>query len=98
MNFFINQNDTSPEIEYDLYSKGELVNLTGASVQFVMGALVDAPGVIVNNTGRVKYVWVEGDTAIAGTHKANFQVIFANGKRETYPNDGYLMIVINPEL
>jgi len=98
MNFFINQNDTSPDIECDLISNGALVDLTGASVQFVMGDLVDAPAMIVNNNGRVRYVWQDTDTAIAGTHKANFQVIFANGKRETFPNNGYILITINPEL
>lgn len=99
MNFFIKQNDTSPAMSYKLYTaQGAIVNLEGAAVRFMMEDIIDAPAAVVANQGEISYNWQQGDTAKAGTFKAEFQVNYANGGIETFPNGGYILVTILPEL
>ena len=48
------------------------------------------------------YSWAEGDTAIAGTYNAEFEVIFENatggpGKKRTFPSSSGDTLVVNIE-
>lgn len=102
MAFTLKQNDTSPAMTATLQdAAGAPVNLTGASVRFhtrrngKAAATVDAAAVIVNAAaGSVRYNWSPPDTAISGTYQAEFEVTYADGSIETYPNTGYIDVVI----
>jgi hypothetical protein len=58
-------------------------------------------GVIVTaGTGRVRYEWnsSDGDTNTADEYEGEFEVTYANGKIQTFPNDGHLPIVVTDEI
>ena len=106
MAFNIKQNDTSPQILASLKDgAGNARDITGASVRFHMKrigattASVTSDATIINAAaGTVRYAWQSGDTSTAGSFQAEFQVTFATGAIETFPNDGSIAIEITPEL
>ena len=54
--------------------------------------------VIEAAAGRVLVTFEPGDTDRAGVFVAEFEVQWSDGRRETYPTDGYLHIEIIPDL
>ena len=104
--FVIKQNDTSPIIVAFLQDeKGNAVDISGADVQFHMAdyqeeiAVVDEQAVIEDAlNGEVSYNWKSGDTLHAETYKAEFEVTFADGAVETFPNKDYIIIEVEKEL
>jgi len=99
MTFFIKRNDTSPAVEYALSTDDGPVNLTGATVRFYMGSVVDASADVLNATGGiVSYSWATGDTASYGFFNAEFEVTYSDGTKETFPNNGYISVHISPDL
>lgn len=104
--FKIKQNDTSPGIRAILKdSDNNPINLTGASLRFLM-AKYDSGDLKVNSSativtaeeGIVKYDWAAEDTEDSGMFKAEFEVTYTDSTIETFPNDGYLTVEIDPEL
>jgi len=104
MKFYIKQNDTSPSMLATLQdANGVAVNITSATVNFYMGNI---NGNIVNSTativdaeaGKVRYDWVALDTANSGMYQAEFEVIYADASKETFPNNDYISVVIKPDL
>ena len=99
--FYIKQNDTSPKIRYALLPT---VDVAGASIKFHMKnsadvTKVDAAGTIIQaNPAIVAYTWLAADTDTVGTFEAEFEVTFADGSVETYPNFGNLEIVIADDI
>ncbi len=107
MTFYIKQGDTSPGLQYLLTDAGgNPIALSGATVTFWMSAVPHtdplvaggAVDVIDPATGFVEYVWQAGDTANAGRFKGEFRITFANGKKISAPNHGYMDIFIESEL
>jgi len=107
MTFYIKQNDTSPSLRALLKDGDNLaIDLTGATVRFHMKSLedntvvVDASTTIVapSTAGIVQYDWDNGDTATAGSYQGEFEVTFAGGAVETFPNKTNISISIKPEL
>lgn len=103
--FFIKRNDTSPAFQAALKDRDDaIVDLSGATVRFHMETLdgtnlIDAAATVVNATGGIaKYVWASGDTASAGTFKAEFEVTYADNSVETFPNWGYQKVKIDEDL
>ena len=105
--FHIKQNDTSPSLEVFLQDdKGRIVSTTGGTVVFHMRLLSDLSSkisdgsvVIVNGAaGHVRYAFAAADTDTSGTYQGEFEVTFSNGKIETFPNDGYIKIVITDDV
>jgi hypothetical protein len=107
--FYIKQNDTASFLTRDLKDAfGSPVNVTGASVVFSMRVkpagtmkITRQDGVIVNaGIGRVRYEWNsgDGDTNTADEYEGEFQVTYANGKIQTFPNDGHIPIVITDDV
>ena len=87
------------------YSNGSPVNLTGASVNFVMRSLaattpaVNATASIVTPlAGTVSYSPTATDTATVGEFMGNWVVTFSGGLVETFPTVGYLTIAIEANL
>jgi len=97
--FYIKQNDTKPSIVAQLFQDSSPVDLTDATVKFHMETTINAAAVVVDAaTGTVRYDWEPGDTATAGTFRAEFEVTFNDGSVETFPNNDYLTIVVKQEL
>lgn len=114
--FVIKQNDTARPLPSTLRTRAtptddwQVVDLTGATVQFHMRPLtegsalkVDAAATIVSALGgQVAYSWAAGDTDMsdypAGTKQAQYlvewEVTFADGTIGTFPNDRDLHVLI----
>lgn len=102
--------DTAAVVRATLYSDDEStipINLTGASVKFIMALVAADPGTPVVNgdctlidaaNGRIGYDWLEADVAVTGVYKAEFQVTYADGKIQTFPRQEYLTITITEDL
>ena len=85
-------------------TQGTPVNLSGCSVSFHMAPLgrfatvsraVDIHDALA---GEVWVVFAPGETDISGVYRAEFQVTYGDGRRETFPNDGYINIQILSDL
>lgn len=104
--FTIKQNDTSPAIRAILQdNEGNPIDITGADVRFHMAdyrdkeVSINEPATIEDHiNGVVSYDWAYEDTMNAGNFKGEFQVSFANGDIETFPNSGYINIKIVAEI
>jgi len=101
--FYIKRGDTSPSIKYAL--DPETTDLTGASVLFKMRSAAgvtqtNRAGVIITATGTptVQYNWISADTADAGTFSAEFQITYASGAIETFPNSEFITVQITPDI
>lgn len=99
--FTIKRGDTLPELVRTLNDANGPVDLTGASVRFLMshattGAIViDAPAdITIAASGEVSYVWQDGETDAEGTYNAEFEATFQDGRILTFPNDGYMRVTI----
>ena len=75
-------------------ASGTPVDLTDCSVSFHMAQL-NRPAVISRAAhiedaaaGEVWVVWAPGETDISGVYRAEFEVVYQDGRRETFPNDG----------
>jgi hypothetical protein len=80
------------------------VNLTGAtSAKFLMGTInaqgnstVKVTGAASfdpdRTTGKVTYSWASTDLDSAGDYKAEVEVTWSSGDKQTFPGDGYLTI------
>lgn len=89
--FTIKQGDTRPFFEANL---GD--NISGAlSVRFIMTKLdgtvvIDADTEVADAVeGVVRYRFSEEETEDPGIFRAQVEVTFGDGKRETYPNSEY---------
>lgn len=104
---YITQGDTGPNLVSTLRdSNGDVVNLTGATVRFLMTARggstlkVNGSASIVGDAtgGVVSYAWQSADTDTAGDFNAEFEVTFSGGAKQTFPNSRYLRIQVKPQL
>lgn len=101
--FTIKRGDTSPAIVYAL---SPVVNLIGATVVFNMRGEAGAPEVVRASAsvvgdpmkGTVSYLWQPADTAQVGTYRGEFEVTFADGTVETFPNNGFIHIRVGEDL
>lgn len=102
--FYLKRGDTSPSLIYAL--DPATVVLTGSTVRFNMrlsGGAVKvsrAAAVIVNATGAptVRYDWQAGDVDTAGFYDAEFEVTYAGGAVETFPNSDFIRVNITGDI
>ena len=101
--FYIKQNDTRPVLEVFLRDERDrAVDITGATVVFHLRNASDDTNIISSGTvtvvnsvnGQVRYSWSATDTATALVGEAEFQVTFIGDAVETFPNDGYIKVII----
>jgi hypothetical protein len=99
--FYIKRGDQGPVLDATLQTPtGEPIDLSSAdAVVFKMASIVDAPADIVSATaGTVRYLWELADTRRAGDFNAEFEIEWADGRKQTVPNDGYITIHIERDL
>jgi hypothetical protein len=106
--FHIGQGDTLPILERQfLDDAGAAIDLTGATVRFVMADplgvnVIDVAGLTPEapeTEGRVRYPWADGDAALAGPYEAKFIATWPGANptpTETAPNNGFLLIAVDP--
>jgi hypothetical protein len=105
VNFTLKQGDLLPAIREVLSDvNGVPINLTGASVTFIMRQLgatapkVSAPAAVVDAlNGIVQYTWLAGDTSQSGGFAVEWLLNF-NGVPETVPSQGYAGVLISKNL
>ena len=88
-----------------LDSAGAPVNVTSATVKFVMMAQggsvpkVNAAGSIVDGpTGIVGYTPIAADTDTAGSYTAEWEIVFSSGAKQTFPDPGYNTVTVTADL
>lgn len=104
--FVIKRYDTVPQLEVQIIKESNEapLDLTGASASFTLkqGAnpvINQAPAFILEGTqGRLAYRWQSGDTATPGLYAAEFQVVFPDGKKATFPSQDSLTVLIAEDL
>ena len=105
--FYIKQNDTRPELDIFLRDdKDRTINITGASVKFsmrnastnVVKVSLGSVTTVNSTSGRVKYSFSSADTDTAGNFDGEFQVTFVGGQVETFPNDGYIKVIVTDDV
>lgn len=107
VDFNIRQNDTGPTLDRTLTdSEGATVDITGATIVFNMR---DTNGTVKVNravativgagtAGTVRYSWVAADTNTTGLYNGEFEVTFASGRIQTFPNPGAIRIQITDDI
>lgn len=101
----LKQTDTGVSIVHKLQDLDgtQDVDLTGATVKFVMGdksrTIVFSDATIVDaSKGEVSYTFYEQDTLVAGVFNAEFEVTFQNGNKKIYPREGYIGVSIQENI
>lgn len=94
----IKRNDTGIGIKATLSNKDGAVDLTDADVLFLMDKHEITPVVEDAENGIVLVTFNEVHTSQTGILKAEFEVAFADGRKETFPNDDYLKVHIMNDL
>src|SRR5258708_4094902 len=100
----IKQHDTARKFAATLTIDGSPVVLTGATISFIFrntktGTVVKRNGTIVSPTGgTVEYQLVAGDVSVAGTFQVEIEVVFADAKILTFPDDDYVNLTILGDL
>lgn len=80
-------------------STGIPVNLTGATVRAAIEnkgkpeiKFLEDAYVADEVNGEVYLTWQGYETQVPGVYHVEFQVIYPGGDKETFPNDGYLIL------
>lgn len=109
--FYIKEGDRLPAITGTVKDgDGVEVNLTGCTAKFIM-SLVPGGTPVVNAAAsilagippvgypcRLSYAFLAGETDVSATYYAEFEVTFPGGVLETFPNNGYISVVIGKDL
>jgi hypothetical protein len=97
--------DLRPIVQATISDSNGPVNLTGATVQFLMTPRgtgtpkVNSAATIVSPTaGTVSYSWSTTDTDTPGAYYAEFRAAMGDGTKCTFPNSTYLAVLILPKL
>jgi hypothetical protein len=112
--FNIKSNDTSPFVRSTLTDfEGNAIDLNAATVQVVMATFGENSEVVLNEPasndqtdpdnetrGWVSYEWQPGDvpTLLPGAYWVEWEVTFAGGEVETFPNDGHDELKVTKDL
>lgn len=109
--FYIKAGDNASIIAATLTDDaGDAVDIEGASVRFHMAPISGATAPVVDAAatnlqsgatayiGNVSYTWAANDTQTAGLYLAEWEVVFAGGSTQTYPNADYFLVQITEAL
>jgi hypothetical protein len=103
MTITIKQNDTRDAIKATLSNELGPVNLTDATVRFLMSKRgvkkIDRQVQIQDAISGIVWMTFEtGDTNETGLFQAEFEATFLDGRIETFPNDSFILIEIIKDL
>lgn len=104
MIFFLKRGDTSPALQYSLLPAP--IVLTGATVRFSMrprGSVtptINRAVAVIEDAlaGIVRYDWQVANTDTPGLYEAEFEVTYADGTVETFPNSDWIIIRIEGDI
>lgn len=108
--YTIKAHDRLPSIAATLSASGAPLNLTGATVKFIMrakpagngatpSAKVNAAAVVVDAAnGLVRYDWLAVDTDTPGSFQAEWQITWSDGKKQTVPTLTYHTVDVLADL
>lgn len=102
LTFTIKRGDTSPALRFAL--EPESVDLTAATCSFQMrprrgSVAIDLPAVIESTSPPiVRFNWLPGNTDNVGVYEAEFRVTYADGTVETFPNSGFISVLIKGDV
>lgn len=107
--FKIKRNDTLPTLDVKL--KDSLttymnLNVSGLTVNFSMKEVETgiiqinsaSASIIDPDTGSVQYQWVAGNTSTAGVYYGEFELLYEDGNRLTFPTDSSLIVNIYEDI
>ena len=101
---FMVEKDLRPVIIATLKREdGTIVDLSGCSVKFNMNKdevnLINKTATILSppTDGKVQYNWEAGDTDVTGLCYGEFEVTFADTKKQSFPSEGDFEIVFREE-
>jgi hypothetical protein len=101
----LKRGDTRTAIKATLVGDdGNPVDLTETSVRFLVAdfrgtsLIARQAGIVSAAEGKVLFAFEPGETDTAGTYRAEFEATYLDGRKQTYPNDGYISIEILPDL
>ena len=85
---------------------GTVVDLSGATAKFRMASpplgttpKVNAAATVVDApNGKVSYTWQAVDTDTPGIYYAEWEVTFAGGAVQTFPNGAYLIVEVTTKV
>jgi hypothetical protein len=112
--FFIKRGDTASRIQATLENSGGTpVSIQGANVVWKMapisgGSLTVSAAAIIDQQGdgsgtagamgQVHYNWATADLAASGLYLGEWEVTFASGAVQTFPNGDQIRVAINQDL
>lgn len=104
--FSVKQGDTAPLLIVGLEHDSDVpIDLTGATVEFHMknrdsGVVkVDAAATVHSiEDVEVRYDWTAADTDTVGWFEFEFEVTFADGSVETFPNTGNDLLQVKQQI
>lgn len=101
------QNDLRPYVDHILTDADGAVDLTDGTVKFIaidddgeeaVNATTDTGVSILDTTaGSVRYQWQDGDTSTSCRLRGEWQVTYPSDEPVTFPNSGFISILITPE-
>jgi baseplate upper protein BppU len=106
VDFYIRRGDRTNPIRRTLVDfDGNPIDLVTRTVRFYM-TNAQTGAIAVNGTvvtpvdaanGIVQYEWEAGSTEVAGNYLGEFRTTDPEGLEETFPNVGYIEILISPK-
>jgi hypothetical protein len=102
MNIALKTGDTAPAQKVRLVGRDGPVSLAGADVVMQVNGREDTPfPVTVDDAATGTVIVPRGDLDTQGTRtrwQVEFQVTYANGDVQTFPEDGYLTVTVWTDL
>lgn len=109
--FIIKRNDTLPNLQLSLTTKGCLGEITPFNLSAVTATtftMVDSCGnaklisatatIGDSDCGQIYYSWQDGDTSESGNFKGEFTLFFQDGKKITVPRSSVINIHVEDDV
>lgn len=98
---YVKQHDDKAIFTDTLTVGGNPVNLDG-TVKFLLRkpglSISQSATIVAAGAGTVKYQPTSADTAVVGKYRQEWEATFADGKKLTFPNDGYNIVMIEQDI